>query len=464
MRDVPANSKKIIHYQPPFDLNIGAVIFLVVFVYLAIAVFQYVSREQIRIYEVCTGTISSQSEYTGIILRDETVTTATSAGFVNFYQRETDRTAVGELVYTMDETGKINQLLSEMDVGNGIISEDNLTRLKSQLIGYSTSYDPMAFDDVYSIRTNLQSTLLEILNSNLLSEVGDQLQEQNIVFTRNYAETSGILEFYTDGYEEMRAADLTSNIFRRMSWSRTVVSPNKMLEIGAPVYKTIHADDWYIYIPITDEDKQRFAGRSIVQVTFPGTGLTANAEYQLIIGADGSAFAELHLYKYMVRFAGERFVTVVLNDNVVEGYKIPISSVTTKSFYTIPKDYLTKGGDSQEDGYLREVYSPSGVSVEFVPVTIYYSTNAYDYADTNALVEGSVLVKPNSTEHFQVGPTASLEGAYNVNKGYAVFRLVEKVYQTDDFYIIRKGTPYGLYEHDRIVSNPSLVEESQIVY
>ena len=45
----------------------------------------------------------------------------------------------------------------------------------------------------------------------------------------------------------------------------------------------------------------------------------------------------------MITFASDRFVEVELLDNAREGLKIPNSSIATKDFYIVPKDFVTVG-------------------------------------------------------------------------------------------------------------------------
>ena len=57
---------------------------------------------------------------------------------------------------------------------------------------------------------------------------------------------------------------------------------------------------------------------------------------------------------------------------VITGLKIPNSSVVEKEFFIIPKDYVTKGGNSGSYGVLRETYLEDGTATtEFVETTIY---------------------------------------------------------------------------------------------
>ena len=59
--------------------------------------------------------------------------------------------------------------------------------------------------------------------------------------------------------------------------------------------------------------------------------------------------------------------------------------------------------------------------------------------------------------------TAKLQGAYNINKGYAVFRKVEILYQNEEYTIINTGTSYGLSLYDHIALDASAIKENQIV-
>ena len=81
------------------------------------------------------------------------------------------------------------------------------------------------------------------------------------------------------------------------------------------------------------------------------------------------------------------------------------------------------------------------------------------------LEAGSVLVKPDSNETYQLGQTVSMQGVYNVNKGYTQFDPIEILGQKEDFYIISPDTDYGVSIYDHIVLNGGLVErENQVIY
>ena len=80
------------------------------------------------------------------------------------------------------------------------------------------------------------------------------------------------------------------------------------------------------------------------------------------------------------------------------------------------------------------------------------------------LSRGDVLCKPNSNETYVVGTDMDkLKGVYNVNKGYAVFKQIEILYQNNDYSIIETGTNYGISMYDHIVLQGDEVEENSII-
>ena len=124
-----------------------------------------------------------------------------------------------------------------------------------------------------------------------------------------------------------------------------------------------------------------------------------------------------------------------------------------------------KGGDSTADGLLIERTDKNGKSsTEFVVPTIYYETDDYCYIDSEKVQAGERLIKPNSTETYVVGTdTASLQGVYNVNKGYAVFKQIDLLYQSEEYSIVKTGTTYGINLYDHIALDSSKVNENDLI-
>ena len=51
---------------------------------------------------------------------------------------------------------------------------------------------------------------------------------------------------------------------------------------------------------------------------------------------------------------------------------------------------------------------------------------------------GDYIVRPESSDRYQIGRTSSLKGVFNINKGYTVFTQVEILDSSSEYYTIKK--------------------------
>ena len=57
-----------------------------------------------------------------------------------------------------------------------------------------------------------------------------------------------------------------------------------------------------------------------------------------------------------------------------------------------------------------------------------------------------------------------LEGAYNINKGYAVFKRIERIKTENGYSIVKKNSASGLSAYDHIALNAEHVVEDAVIY
>ena len=127
---------KIIRYRHPLNINVGMIIFAIIFVYLVFSVYTYMKKEKVQFYESVEGNIVNDRQYTGIILRDERVESTDRAGYINYYIREGKRAAIGTRIYSIDETGNMAELMQENpdafvtadEIGCGIVPMEAFER------------------------------------------------------------------------------------------------------------------------------------------------------------------------------------------------------------------------------------------------------------------------------------------------------------------------------------------------
>ena len=104
-------NRKIVRYRRP--INIGVIFFGFIAVYLMVCVYMYFTSEHISGYEVIKGNLAADYHYTGVALRTERVYSASKAGYISYYAAEGEKVSVLSTVYTVDESGRMSELLEE---------------------------------------------------------------------------------------------------------------------------------------------------------------------------------------------------------------------------------------------------------------------------------------------------------------------------------------------------------------
>ena len=237
---------------------------------------------------------------------------------------------------------------------------------------------------------------------------------------------------------------------------------NMEVKAGNPVYKLIKDDNWTVVILLPDEVVDEMREIELVRVRFSKDQETAVAE--LSAQESGNLhLGVLTMDSSMIRYAKERYLDLELILEDESGLKIPKSAVTDKKFYLISEEYLTQGGNSKETGVL--VKTEDG-SPKFRSVNIYDrdEETGMAYLGTDAFDGDTILVKPDSSDTCVLNRTESIKGVYNINKGYAVFKQVNILCESDDYYIVESGSDYGLSNYDHIALDGSDVDENDVVF
>ena len=455
--------RKVAKYRRPLPVKTGMLIFSLIFLCMLYYVYAYFSSTRISPYEVQAGSIVVDNTCEGLALRQEDIVYADGSGYISYYARAGERVAGSSNVYTLDETGQvINTLTASLD--GEALDADSLNSLKTSMEAYESSISRTSFSQVYDFKSRMENQILSVMNDRLIAQADALEEETGGTFNFVKATEAGIIEFYTDGYEGVTKDTFTNDMLDSTSYEKRDLSQADIVNAGDPVYKLVTDETWNIIIPLDDEKLEALADKSSVSIRFLKNNLETTAGIE-IMRRDGLAYGVLSLSNYMVDFAEDRYVQVELELSQIEGLKIPATAITEKQFYTIPVGYVTTGGDDDSDGFLRETYMEDGsTSTVFVPTTIYETTDEVYYVDCNDFSPGDYIVKPDSEERYQIGTTASLKGVYNINRGYAVFRKVNILYESGEYCIVEQGSTYGLSIYDHIVLDSKAVKEEEIIY
>lgn len=461
------NRNKITKYRKPINLNIGMMVFAVILVYVVICVIMYFRTDHIVRYSVQEGSLTSNSIYKGIALRTEQVVTGQDAGYVNYFAREGERTAVGDLVYTVDETGRLSDYINAGSNGENSLSDSDLAELRTDITAFMHGFDQRYFDEVYNFRHNMESTAIKLANYNIL-ENADALNDASgtVIINYRYAANSGIVLYSTDGYENLKLEDMTAELFDEETYERNYLVNNGLVAAGDPVYKLSTDEDWSVVIQVEKELADRLVNEEkYVEVRFLKNQYTAWEQAAAYTNEAGDTFVSLTFTNSMITFCTDRFLDIELLLDEETGLKIPNSAIVQKEFFIVPKAYVTKGGSNGNDGVLLETYNEEGeATTQFVETEIYEETETEYYLDDSTLRSGNYIVMPETGEKFAVSRTGTLQGVYNINKGYADFKQISILYDNDEYSVVKSNTNYGLNVYDYIVLNADMVKDNEFIY
>lgn len=461
---------RITKYRRPVNLNIGMVIFAVIFIYVVICVIMYFKTDHIVGYSVMEGSLTSNNIYKGIALRDEKVVTSQDAGYINYFAREGERAAVGNLIYTVDETGRLADYIKASESGENTLSESDLAELKTEITSFTNRFDCRQFSDVYNFKHNVEGTVLKLANYNIL-ENADALNDASgtALINYRYAADSGIVVFSTDGYENLTLQDMKAEHFEEENYEKKYFVNNDLVAAGDPVYKLSQSEDWSIVIKVEkdlwdmlEKEKDQY---DYVEVRFLKNQYTAWGKVELYTNEEGDNFVSLTFTNSMITFCTDRFIDIELLLKEEKGLKIPNTSIVQKEFFIVPKGYVTKGGKRGEYGVLLETYDDEGNAItKFVETQIYHETETEYYLDDTVLRAGNDIIMPESTEKYEVHKTGTLTGVYNINKGYADFKEISILYDNEEYSVVKSNTMYGLNVYDHIVLDASMVDDNEFIY
>jgi hypothetical protein len=423
------------------------------------------TKEHITIYEVQEGSNIMDTEFTGLVLRNEEIYYSSEAGYIGYYRKDGDRIGKEEPIYSVDDSGEIYDVFANGET-TVTLSEANRDEVTNTLHLFYQSYSEDTFYKTYDLKEEASDIVAQLLSETMISNK-QQIEEETGITTSYHmvnSNKSGIITYYMDNFEGLKPENITIEMFNQEAYQKTKLKSTEMLTTNSPVYKLVLGEDWSIILPITPEQYQSYQDTEYIDFTILKDDFKAKAKFSLF--QNGQAYyAKLDLNKFISRYIDDRYLDVELSFTATDGLKIPLSSIVEKDFYLVPIEYLTKGGNSNSDGLIKESYSEKGdVTLPFVETDIYYQDEEFAYIDKALFEPGTWIRSATGSDRYQLNVTEKLTGVYNVNMGYAVFRRIEILTQNEEYYIVKKNTSNGISAYDHIALDSSTAIEQEIIY
>ena len=169
-------NEKIIKYPKQYHFSIGFIIIGVMFIYMLYHLFTYITANNITIYEVSQGSISSNLEYNALAIRQEQIVTAETSGDVLYLAENFGKVGAKTSVYALDTTGEILSSIEKSSENSEITLDENAYgKLQSTVSNYVLDYDPIAFNKTYSFKNDLESQVEQLYTVSAMESMGDSL-------------------------------------------------------------------------------------------------------------------------------------------------------------------------------------------------------------------------------------------------------------------------------------------------
>ncbi len=435
-------------------MNIGLIVFVVIFFYMAANGVMYLTKSHVSFCEVQPGRIVDSDSFTGFIIRDEAVVGAAKSGYVNYFINDGDKAPKLGNVCMIDSSSASGD---EHPTQAAAFTSTDYSDIREQITTFKKNYSDSDYADVYNLDYQLNNIVSRIVSRNNIHTMSTAPSGGNYDIMK--AAENGIISYTFDGMESFSADDMTPELFSRHTYEKEQLSAGTFVDRQSPVYKIIYDDNWQIILCPTAEQLAKLQEMETVDITFTKDDITVSADVS-VFENDGVFYISLGLSNYMIRYCNDRYVDIEIVWNSQEGLKIPASAVTTKEFFMIPVDFIITEEESSEEGFYVE--GPAGS--ELIKPVIYKKTEDYCYVDCSDISAGTVLKNLSTGQAYTVSSTAALKGVYNINKGYAMFRLIDVLYEYGDYCIIDDRTSYGVTLYDHIILDGSSASENQIIY
>lgn len=451
----------IIKFRKPLHFNIGVLLLVFVLFYLIFHFFTYITKKDVAIYEVSQGTLTVNNSYKALIIRDEEVVYASENGVVDHYLPEGRKAGLKSLILSVDPSGDTSKSLHDK-AKNAKLSETAYKNANTIIDGFLEVYSEGDYNRVYSLEDDMTTVFTTVYGDT----AQDLLGSGNIGpgFHAYYPDKPAVVSYMIDGMESVTLDSFGSKSFVESGSKMVNYFTETQTKAGAPLYKKINSEDWYLIIEVDRKTAQKLHEKDVVKIHFKEDDAYTYA-YCDSAARDNKCYGVLKLNNAVVRYLSERYIHIELVMNEENGLKIPESAIITKDFCIVPEEYFIKPEDSSSPMLMVQGIDDEGKLMKklITPIVYYHKDDAY-YVDINELPDKCTIYPEGVTEPVICDEMETLQGVYNVNKGYAVFKVIDILYNNDDYAIIKAGTSYGLNLYDHILLDGTAAKQNEIIY
>ncbi|MCL2854714.1 MAG: hypothetical protein FWE21_03750 [Defluviitaleaceae bacterium] len=279
----------------------------------------------------------------------------------------------------------------------------------------------------------------------------------------------GIVSFHVDGFENTFTPDTMGNIPRNAMEIQLPESDEQDYEQAPQAqnsFRVVRGNDWFIasYVPMIYAQNWHVDLNITIFINDGDELIALPVMVYRLLHSGNDAYVVLRTNFEVLRFINHRTVTFQLQQNPVQGLRVPASAIVELSTFPVPRDFV------QERYRMMTVdrrISDNETAVE--PVAGWTSSDGtvfYILADGSNLRVGDTI--SNDGNPFVLGFIQTVPGVFVANRGHAVFRQItlplQFGYNETDFVILNPANNPYIHLFDWIVVDGQNVDNRLLLH
>ena len=460
--EAPVRKQKSKKKRSPF--SVGAFILFGIFVYLVVNFIIMINRDKVSYYEVKAAQLSYDTTFSGIAIRDEKLIYADYSGYVSYFVRNKKKSAKNSIIYCVDSGSNTYNALKK-DFGKDKLDKTQIKEIKSSIGRYLEGDSTTVIGNIGEFKEQLGSMIYDFVSNNMIENLKDYVAEgmTGSSFHVFRSPFSGVVSFKCDTLTGITADMVTADMFEKAPDVRNLRSTG-LISAADAVYRICEDESWSVVCKVTEDFYVDNVAKREARVLIGNKTTPVNVTMSpYSIGDD--YFVEITLNNYMSEFIDDRLLSVRFINDRDKGLKIPVSSVVQKDYYLVPLNMFVEDKVHNVMLLKKETADPNTGEIYLTNVypTKYYSDGYYAYIDPMYVSDGDVINNPDTGNRIRISTMNSLDGVYNVNKGYYQFVRIDRLETGSDYIIISPSTPDGIREYDHIALDASKGVESMLI-
>ena len=215
---------------------------------------------------------------------------------------------------TAESTDEKEDALQTTDTSeSGTLSAADAKKLCAAAAGYASAFSGQNFQKAYDMKADVESAVLDLYTEDVYGNA-----DEGSLFNVCRTDGPGIVVYSVDGFEDVKAEDVTTDMFSMKAYHKENLRLNGTAKSGDPLYKLVTEDNWSLILPIDNKIVSELTDQSSVTIRFLKDGTTADATVSVVQNKN-TYFAKLDMDHSVVRFASDRFLYIELILNKKSG-------------------------------------------------------------------------------------------------------------------------------------------------